>query len=589
MSLALLSLALLAPALRAYVPNAQKLPAPLLAGDQNLLFAAERGRLSGRKVEAVCAAYPRLAKLLAAESDEALRGSFAAAEAAWRNGAEPPPERRLGFWRKRPALGSAGGGGEAEVAAFGGLLAATLAGAGYVEVDAREGALCDALAEDAGLRVDVDDAALREVRVWRRGLESTEEPLSLVDTLEYLQSETVEKSWRRLSRVLGRSERRIEARFDPRNATSHRSRWRRRLVVGPLRRGARVSTRVGRRLLSRWGASTRSVDPDAEGCDVSDFAAGGCWPVAPAADEAYCAARPAGCVGVAQRGVGACVDSSLANATGPLDALRALARPPPRVAISYGDVVVLYATHGKAQKATRNGRPPRRLGLALYAGVPLRTLKTLIPTRRLRVRPLDAARFDLLTGATFLFLLAAQRLGTVWGDVLASVSGVVWVSRLIFTTKARRNMYELETTRALRDRVRAKGAVVCDALVKDAAAEAATLAGLCLGALRGLSWGEYDDVAEDALRERLLRLASAEHPDPATANATASAALGCLPDLEARGLAARTPAGRWRAAPGPESDARLDAAWARAFRRSRDDAAPPAGPSTVGEVISYPF
>ena len=130
--------------------------------------------------------------------------------------------------------------------------------------------------------------------------------------------------------------------------------------------------------------------------------------VAPAADEAYCAARPAGCVGVAQRGVGACVDSSLANATGPLDALRALARPPPRVAISYGDVVVLYATHGKAQKATRNGRPPRRLGLALYAGVPLRTLKTLIPTRRLRVRPLDAARFDLLTGATFLFLLAAQ-------------------------------------------------------------------------------------------------------------------------------------------------------------------------------------
>ena len=54
-------------------------------------------------------------------------------------------------------------------------------------------------------------------------------------------------------------------------------------------------------------------------------------------------------------------------------------------------------------------------------------------------------------------------------------------------------------------------------------------------------------------------------------------------------LAARTPAGRWRAAPGPESDARLDAARARAFRRSRDDAAAPAGPSTVGEVISYPF
>ena len=39
---------------------------------------------------------------------------------------------------------------------------------------------------------------------------------------------------------------------------------------------------------------------------------------------------------------------------------------------------------------------------------------------------------------------------------------------LLFNTKARRNMYELETTRALRDRVRAKGATVCDAAARDA-------------------------------------------------------------------------------------------------------------------------
>ena len=55
-------------------------------------------------------------------------------------------------------------------------------------------------------------------------------------------------------------------------------------------------------------------------------------------------------------------------------------------------------------------RRARQLGLALYEGVPLRTLKTLIPTRRLRVRPLDAARFDVVTSATFVLLLAAQRL-----------------------------------------------------------------------------------------------------------------------------------------------------------------------------------
>ena len=59
-------------------------------------------------------------------------------------------------------------------------------------------------------------------------------------------------------------------------------------------------------------------------------------------------------------------------------------------------------------------------------------------------------RFDVVTGATFLLLVAAQRLGTVWGDVAASVAVFAWVSRLLFNTKARRNMYELETTRALR-------------------------------------------------------------------------------------------------------------------------------------------
>ena len=156
------------------------------------------------------------------------------------------------------------------------------------------------------------------------------------------------------------------------------------------------------------------------------------------------------------------------------------------------------------------------MGLALYEDVPLRTLGTLWPTRRLRVRPLDAVRFDVVTGATFLLLVAAQRLGTVWGDVAASVAVFAWVSRLLFNTKARRNMYELETTRALRDRVRAKGATVCDAAARDAVETDARAKALCLGALRRLSWGEYDAVDEERLRNEILTTTAVDAADPGT-------------------------------------------------------------------------
>ena len=190
-------------------------------------------------------------------------------------------------------------------------------------------------------------------------------------------------------------------------------------------------------------------------------------------------------------------------------------RPPPRRCLAYDRVVALHATDPSL--AAKRG--PRRLGLALYEDVPLRTLGTLWPTRRLRVRPLDAVRFDVVTGATFLLLVAAQRLGTVWGDVAASVAVFAWVSRLLFNTKARRNMYELETTRALRDRVRAKGATVCDVAARDAGETDARAKALCLGALRRLSWGEYDAVDEERLRNEILTTTAVDSTDPTRAGA----------------------------------------------------------------------
>ena len=112
-------------------------------------------------------------------------------------------------------------------------------------------------------------------------------------------------------------------------------------LVGTAESLGGYGKRFGKRLLARWGASSRALgEKEDDGCDVSDFAVGGCWPVGGAKAEsdtsAYCATRRHGCVEVSRRGVGAAVDYALGNATGLVGAVRALARPPPRVAVRAG-------------------------------------------------------------------------------------------------------------------------------------------------------------------------------------------------------------------------------------------------------------
>ena len=559
--------------------------------EQRLLLAAERGQIAPRSASSIGGeSYESLERLLGAEVSEdkkRLEDLYQAAEQAWEAPRAEQATRLPGrSWfgsREEQALDDASS--ELAVKLFSGALATWLERAGYVEVDIRERGLCDAIAREAGLRVDVDDRPLTEMRCWRRGVRVFDEPLGLADALEYLLSESVERSGRRVGNIarnaaiatkLSRGERFVDADLQPGRA--------RRIVTKPIRVVSSIFMRTSRQLLTRWGAN-RAIDE--EECDVAAFAVDGVGCAGSTSAALAVASTPQyGWVELPRRGVGAAVDSALSNATSLWGAARALRRPPPRRCLAYDRVVALHAT----DPSLAMKRGPRRLGLALYEDVPLRTLGTLWPTRRLRVRPLDAVRFDVVTGATFLLLVAAQRLGTVWGDVAASVAVFAWVSRLLFNTKARRNMYELETTRGLGDRVRAKGATVCDAAARDAVETETRAKALCLGALRRLSWGEYDAVGEIRLRNEVLTATAVDTNDPAKAGAAADAALSALPDLVRRGLASRGPEG-WRAVPRPDADASLSEAWLAAFSANRPVVAPlrSKAPSTVNEVIAYPF
>ena len=103
---------------------------------------------------------------------------------------------------------------------------------------------------------------------------------------------------------------------------------------------------------------------------------------------------------------------------------------------------------------------PRDLSFSMvaYKGVKVQNLRTLFPFRQLRFRPLDSFKLDLVTLVTF-FSIAATRLrfdDDPLTDLVAISAFSVWSIGVYYRILARRNDYELETTRRLAERISAR-------------------------------------------------------------------------------------------------------------------------------------
>ena len=96
----------------------------------------------------------------------------------------------------------------------------------------------------------------------------------------------------------------------------------------------------------------------------------------------------------------------------------------------------------RLRKFSKKFRPPsppkeRSSSLVLYNDVPLRSLATLWPLRKLIARPLDAVRFDLVTLVGLAVAIAALKVGTLRSDITAATAIFLWVSRFFFAKNAR--------------------------------------------------------------------------------------------------------------------------------------------------------
>ena len=103
---------------------------------------------------------------------------------------------------------------------------------------------------------------------------------------------------------------------------------------------------------------------------------------------------------------------------------------------------------------------PRDLSFSMvaYKGVKVQNLRTLFPYRQLRFRPLDSFKLDLVTLVTF-FSIAVTRLrfdDDPLTDLVAISAFSVWSIGVYYRILARRNDYELETTRRLAERISAR-------------------------------------------------------------------------------------------------------------------------------------
>ena len=100
-----------------------------------------------------------------------------------------------------------------------------------------------------------------------------------------------------------------------------------------------------------------------------------------------------------------------------------------------------------------------KLGLSVlgYRKVKVQNLRTLFPDRQLRFRPLDSFKLDLVTVGTFVSIAVTKlRFDDPLTDLVAVVSSSVWFIGVYYRIQARRNEYELETSRKLVERISAR-------------------------------------------------------------------------------------------------------------------------------------
>jgi hypothetical protein len=115
---------------------------------------------------------------------------------------------------------------------------------------------------------------------------------------------------------------------------------------------------------------------------------------------------------------------------------------PPQFVYSIAEIFEFEDKLPKRQEPEPDPVPPQ-LEIRAYDGVPMANAPAVLPKTKLLFRPADAFVFDLISVLSFAAVLGSQRFDSQRLDILAIVSGTIWIIRTIIRYSNKLARYDL--------------------------------------------------------------------------------------------------------------------------------------------------
>ncbi len=117
------------------------------------------------------------------------------------------------------------------------------------------------------------------------------------------------------------------------------------------------------------------------------------------------------------------------------------------------DIAEIFEVENRLPDKSKPERKPLPLEIRAFDRVPMANLLAVFPKTKLIFRPADAFIFDLINITTFLAVLSSVRFDSPKLDILALVSGILWVLRTFFRYSNKLARYDLLVNKFLTSRI----------------------------------------------------------------------------------------------------------------------------------------
>lgn len=142
------------------------------------------------------------------------------------------------------------------------------------------------------------------------------------------------------------------------------------------------------------------------------------------------------------------------------------------------DIAEIFEVENRLPEKSKPEPKPLPLEIRAFDRVPMANLLAVFPKTKLIFRPADAFIFDLINITTFLAVLSSVRFDSPKLDILAIVSGVLWVLRTFFRYSNKLARYDLLVNKFLTSRISHRNSGALRYAVNEAAIQKARRASL---------------------------------------------------------------------------------------------------------------